>query len=548
MNRKKSIKPSTKGSGTMKRRSFVKLLSALPLLPTALLAKEGNAQELNAPITLAQRGKATTPASSAATGTAKLPDYAGKILHSDMDGLGPDGKPIANFKATFSGHTPTAAGPDPKKPYQMPLTKEEQDIMNGSKGKVMAKIMKIVVAHGNAFGAEKLVDLGGAPHSSMYFGVAYMAPLIKIFNECAEAGLKSYAPYTVNPRPYDVYNVQNNPTDMKLIYEGYATQRDVDYIHARLGAPDLNYRSCACYIDEIGNAPKPGTHVAWAESSAVNYGNSVLGLRTNRNATGMELLCALLGKAPRFGLMTDEGRMAKWLIEVKTTKEPDWGAVGTAIGRKVIEDVPYITGLDKYFGGKVTNANMHLLKAMGSATASSGAVGLYHVEGVTPDAKEKGRKLLVKGYKTYVIDDAEQERVRATFKNLWPDKDADPTACFIGCPHNTYQELVKWGKMVTEALKKAGKEKAAIPVYMFCANVVRARLIEEEPELAGAMRRAGMRPTNMCSVSYAGMKGFSERVRGVTNSAKTRNYSTIRYFPDDTLVEIIVTGKIPKGS
>jgi predicted aconitase len=301
-------------------------------------------------------------------------------------------------------------------------------------------------------------------------------------------------------------------------------------------------------VDEIGNAPKPGTYVAWAESSAVNYGNSVLGIRTNRNATGMELLCALLGKAPRFGLMTDEGRMAKWLVEVKTSKEPDWGAVGTAIGRKCVEDVPYITGLEKYFGGNVTNENMHLLKAMGSATASSGAVGLYHVDGVTPDAKEKGRKLLIEGYKTYVIDDAEQARIIGTFKNLWPDKDADPTACFIGCPHNTYYEVVKWGKMVTEALKKAGKKKAAIPVYMFLANVVRAKLIEEEPELAGAMRRAGMLPTNMCTVSYAGMKGFSERVRGVTNSAKTRNYSSVRYFPDDVLIEIIVTGKIPRGA
>jgi hypothetical protein len=478
-------------------------------------------------------GAGTRASGTGASGAGKLPGYAGEMLHSDMDvqsGRGDEAKP------------------DPKKPYQMPLTKKEQGILNGSKGPVMAKIMKIVVAHGNAFGADKLVDLGGAPHSSMYFGTGYMAALIKIFDECADAGLKAYAPYTVNPRPYDVYNVNNNPKDLELIYEGYALQRDVDYIHSRLGSPDLNYRSCTCYLDEVGNAPKPGTYVAWAESSAVNYGNSVLGLRTNRNATGMELLCALLGKAPRFGLMTDEGRKAKWLVEVKTTKEPDWGVVGTAIGRKAVEDVPYITGLDKYFGGKVTNENMHLLKAMGSATASSGAVGLYHVEGVTPDAKEKGRKLLVEGYQTYVIDDAEQERVRATFKNLWPDKNADPTACFIGCPHNTYYEVVKWGKMVTEALKKAGKKKAAIPVYMFMVNVVRARLIEEEPELAGAMRRAGMLPTNMCTVSYAGMKGFSERVRGVTNSAKTRNYSSIRYFPDDVLVEIIVTGKIPKGA
>jgi hypothetical protein len=280
----------------------------------------------------------------------------------------------------------------------------------------------------------------------------------------------------------------------------------------------------------------------------VNYGNSVLGLRTNRNAAGMELLCALLQKAPHFGLMTDEGRQAKWLVEVKTKGEPDWGVVGTAIGRKVIEDVPYITGLDKYFGGEVTNENMHQLKAMGSGTAAAGAVGLYHVENVTPDAKEKGRGLLVEGYQTYVIDDAEQERVRGTFKNIWTEKNAAPTACFIGCPHNTYHEIHEWGKMVTEALKKRGQEKLAVPMYLFCAVVVRDRLVEEHPELVGAMKRAGMKFTNMCTVSYAGMKGFSERVFAVTNSAKTRNYSTVRYFPDDVLLEIVLTGKIPANA
>ena len=465
--------------------------------------------------------------------TTKLPDYADKMLHSDMHEQSDRGADAKH---------------DPKKPHQMSLTKEEQDIMNGTKGEMMAKIMKIVVAHGNAFFADKLVDLGGAPHTSMYFGTGYMAPLIKIFEECAEAGLKPYAPYTVNPRPYDVYNVNNNAKDIELIYEGYALQRDVDYVHSRFGAADMNRHSCACYVDEVGNAPAPGTYVAWAESSAVNYGNSVLGVRTNRNATGMELLCALLGKAPHFGLMTDEGRMAKWLVEVKTTKEPDWGLVGTAIGRKVVDEVPYITGLDKYLGDKVTNDNMHLLKAMGSATASSGAVGLYHVEGVTPDAKEKGKQLLVEGYQTYVIDDAEHERIRSTFENLWSQKDAKPTHCFIGCPHNTYHEILTWGKNVTEALKKRNQEKLEVPIYLFCANVVRDHLVEEQPLLVGAMKRAGIKFTNMCTVSYAGMKGFSERVNAVTNSAKTRCYSSVRYFPDDVLLEIVLTGKIPKDS
>ena len=92
---------------------------------------------------------------------------------------------------------------------------------------------------------EKLVVLGGAPHCSLYTGTDYMKPMIDLFQECADAGLKTYAPYTVNPRCYDVYNVNNNLTDMRLIYEGYKYQRDLDWVHAQLGAPDLNYRSCA---------------------------------------------------------------------------------------------------------------------------------------------------------------------------------------------------------------------------------------------------------------------------------------------------------------
>jgi hypothetical protein len=478
------------------------------------------------------------------SGTTELPVYAKGMKSSDTEGVGPDGKPTGQ-KATFTGASKADATAETAALHQMTLTQAEQDTLDGKEGPEKAKLMKILVAFGNTFGAEKLVDLGGAPHSNMYIGAAYMGSMIKMLGECAKAGLKSYAPYTVNPRPYDVYNVNNNKDDMQQIYEGYALQRDLDWVHAQFGAPDLNFRSCACYVDEVGNAPAPGTYVAWAESSAVNYGNSALGIRTNRNGAGMDLLQAILGKAPLFGLMTDEGRKAKWLVEIKTTNEPDWGAIGTGIGRKCVEDVPFITGLDQYFeGGKITPDNLHQLKAMGSATASSGALGLYHVEGVTPDAKEKGRDLLAEGYQTYVIDDAEQAAIIATFENLWDEQDGDPTSAFIGCPHNTYYEVVKWGRRITEALDKEGKTEAAIPIYMFMVNKVRDRLVEEEGELAGKMKKAGVHFTNMCTVSYAGMKGISKRERGVTNSAKTRVYSNFRYFPDQLLVQTIVTGKI----
>jgi predicted aconitase len=528
----------------MKRRKFIQSLP-MTALPVALTGGSALAQDAAA--------KAAPAAKTAAKTTGgKVPDFAGYMLDSDMQGLGPDGK-ATGMKATFTGASQANTTAESAAKHKMTLTKEEQATLDGKDGPEMAKLMKIQVLFGNTFGADKLVDLGGAPHSNLYPGAPYLGSMIKMLDECAKAGLKSYAPYTVNPRPYDCFNVQNTPEEMKIVYEGYPLQKELDWVHARLGAPDLNKRSCACYVKEVGNAPKPGTYapkpgtyVAWAESSAVNYGNSALGIRTNRNGAGIDLICAMTGKAPHFGLMTDEGRMAKWMVDVKTSKTPDWGVLGTAIGRKVVEDVPYVVGIDQYFeGGEITEDNLHLLKAMGSATAASGAVGLYHVDNLTPDAKEKGRKLLAEGYQTYVYDDAEEQKIIATFQNMWPEKEGDPTAAFIGCPHNTYFELVKWGKLVIEGLEKAGKEKAAIPVYMFCANVVRNRLIAENGELAGKMMSAGMISTPMCGVTWAGTKGFSERVQGVTNSAKTRNYSSIRYFPDQTLVDIMVTGKVP---
>lgn len=531
----------------MNRRKFIKRSSAacaaVALLPGSLHVQAEKASAMGS------SGGTKSGAKKTSAAQAKpLPEWAGRVRSSDMNGIGPDGKPDPDYNANGTGHSRANFEHDPLKPHQMALTSEEKAILDGKKGEVLAKVMKTVVAHGNAFGATKLVDLGGRPHSSFYMGPPYCGALLDVLTECADADLKSYAPYTINPRPADLYNVMVEADEAEMAFEGYPLQMKLDYVHARLGGEGLSTRSCTCYLPEIGNAPKPGTYVAWAESSAVNFGNSVLGLRTNRNATGMEILCALLGKAPLFGLMTDEGRMAKWLIDVRTKKEPDWGVLGGAIGVKCTEDVPYITGIDKYLGGKVDGSNIHKLKAMGSATASNGAVGLYHVENITPDAKEKGRKLLVKDYQTYVIDDAEIDRIYKSYPNLWSKKKAKPTRCFIGCPHNTYQEVYTWGKNVTEALKKRNQKKVAIPIHLFCANVVRDRLLDEHPIMVRDMKRAGMTFSNMCTVTFTGLRGYQETEFAVTNSNKTRKYSSARYFPDDVLLEIVLTGKMPKGA
>jgi hypothetical protein len=185
------------------------------------------------------------------------------------------------------------------------------------------------------------------------------------------------------------------------------------------------------------------------------------------------------------------------------------------------------------------------LKAFGSSTASSGAVGLYHVENVTPEAIEHGRDQLAGEYQTYVIDDAELSRVQDGFQNLWKDPKGDPTAVYIGCPHNTYEEMVTWSKRFLKTLKKAKQDKFAIPVVMASSRVVSDKLLDQHPVMYRDMLRAGTAFTNICTPAYQGLKGMADIDRGVTNSNKGRFYTRLRLYDDDTLAQIATTGKVP---
>ena len=199
----------------------------------------------------------------------------------------------------------------------------------------------------------------------------------------------------------------------------------------------LDAFTCACYFPEVGNRPNKGDILSWAESSAVNYANSVLGARCNRNSGIIEMYGSILGFVPYFGLLTDEGRKASWIVEINTTKKPEAQLLGSAKAKKEMEEVPYIKGLDLWIGTELNDEACAYLKDFGAATASNGAVGLYHIDRLTPEAVEQGESLIKPDAKVYVIDDAELERVKASSPVIWKDKDATPRLCFMGCPHMT---------------------------------------------------------------------------------------------------------------
>ena len=291
----------------------------------------------------------------------------------------------------------------------MNLTQEEQEILNGSQGETMAKIMKTVVEFGDIFGAKKLIPITHEGHLVTSFGIGLIKPLFSIMDEIIDAGIKSKVPFTVDPRPIDYKNVKCGLLN-KLIFSKimYSQQKRYEEQLKKIGLRGENDFTCTCYLDEVNNIPKYGDILCWAESSAVVYANSVLGARCNRNSGMLDIFSAILGKVPEFGLLTDEGRKADWIIELKTTKLPEAQILGSAIGLKVMEDVPYVIGLDKYLGNELNDNAQSYLKDFGAATASNGAVGLYHIDGLTPEAVKLGKKLVKQDAKVYVIDDVNQ--------------------------------------------------------------------------------------------------------------------------------------------
>ncbi|MDD6062660.1 MAG: aconitase X, partial [Oscillospiraceae bacterium] len=205
--------------------------------------------------------------------------------------------------------------------YNMKLTPEQEALLNGSKGDVVAKVMKTLVMYGEAFGAEKMVPVTSEKgHLVTSFGLKVMKPVYDLMDTLIAGNALSKQKFSVDPKPLDP-NVPasflENFVFNKLMY---TMQDSYDEQLRKLGILDNKSYTCTCYLDEVGNKPNQGEVLSWAESSAVVYANSVLGARCNRNSGIIELFGSIVGCVPYFGLLTDEGRKATWIIEVKTTK------------------------------------------------------------------------------------------------------------------------------------------------------------------------------------------------------------------------------------
>ncbi len=422
------------------------------------------------------------------------------------------------------------------------LTDEQKAILNGEKGETLAKVMESVIRYGELFGADKLIPVTSKyNHLVTSFGLKALGPVYDLMNQLIEAGAVSGQKFSADPRPLD----PNVPKTFlqNFIFNNFMYTRQDFYEGQlqKLGLMEKDAFTCACYLDEVGNKPEKGDVLSWSESSAVVYANSVLGARVNRNSGIIDIMGSIIGYVPHFGLVTDEGRKATWIIEIKTTKKPEAQLLGSAIGMKVVEDVPYIKGLDQWLGSELDDAACTYLKDFGAACASNGAVGLYHIDNLTPDAKEQGEALIKEGAQVYVIDDAELQRVYDSYPVIWKNPDATPKLCFLGCPHMTMEQLRSWTDRLETALKANGRKKVAIPTVFTTAPAVLKAF--EQTEYAKRLKKMGVVVSYICPLMYMN-NPLCGKTPVITSSNKLRTYTTARYYTDDEiLVQISGGGK-----
>jgi len=423
----------------------------------------------------------------------------------------------------------------------MILTKEQQAILDGEKGETLAKVMKTLVMYGDAFEAEKLVPITSSyNHLVTSFGLKVMAPVYDLMQKLLDDGVMSGQKFSVDPRPLDK-NVPANFLQNLVFNKFMYTKQDFyeNQLH-KLGLINDKAFSCTCYMDEVGKKPKKGDVLSWAESSAVVYANSVLGARCNRNSGIIDIMGSIVGYVPYFGLLTDEGRKATWIIRINTTKKPEAQLLGSAIGMKVMEDVPYVIGLDKWIGNDLNDDACSYLKDFGAATASNGAVGLYHIDGLTPEAVELGNTLIAEGAKEYVIDDAELERVQKNYPVIWKNPDAAPKLCFVGCPHLSLAQLKEWTVNLEKSLKESGKNKVTVPTVFTAAPGVLESF--EKTEYAARLKATGVITSYICPLMYMN-NPLCKKMPVITSSNKLRTYTSARYYTDAEILDIITGGK-----
>jgi predicted aconitase len=420
----------------------------------------------------------------------------------------------------------------------MKLTPEEQSILDGQQGEALQALMEILVQYGEGNGAEHLVPIEGQPHLEVSSHAGWSPTFECVFKLAASAGLRSLEPFSANPRPPGFTALKSGLAGRLSNALTYRGQAAFEKQLGSMGLKDNNAFTCTPYLPQTGSVPQRGAALAWSEISAVAYANSVLGARSNPTPAGIDLLCAILGKVPLFGLLLEAGRQAHWKVGIATSRLPDPQLLGAAIGLKTGGQAPYIVGLDAHLGpGRSPRADDYL-KDMGTAAASHGVM-LFHVENITPEAVYKRQSLLAESHQTYLIDDNELQGVMDVLPVY-----KKPKLVFIGCPHLSMHQIAGWACRIEEALNTAGNKRTALPTYLFSSPDVIAALGQKSPEMEPRLGEMGVLISPNCPLLYLETP-LGARRPIATNARKLCVRGSGQFFRERDLLHLITAGSLP---
>jgi len=354
----------------------------------------------------------------------------------------------------------------------------------------MERMFRLLVRLGEIYGADRMIPV----NSSQVAGVSYKSigdPGVEFLEDYASKNAKVKIVTFLNPAGMDIEDWQR-----LNIPPGFA-EKQLRIMDAFKKMGIVVSATCTPYL--AGNLPRFREHIAWSESSAIAFSNSVIGARTNREGGPSALAAAICGVTPNYGLHLDENRKPQILVEVdaKLEDSADFGALGYVVGKQVKNRIPYFKGIKE--------ADTDQLKALGAAMAASGAVALYHVEGMTPEA----HLMETKDLERLSVSDKD---VNETFSKL--STGSEPDIVILGCPHSSLKEIM----MVSRKLEGKNLKR---PLWI-CTS----RMVKEAANRMGFTRTietaGGKVVADTCMV-VSPIEDMGYKTTGV-NSGKAANY------------------------